>query len=234
MPGVSVCLFVSGLLCVTYGVTTVLMAGQLPSTVPLEPRAEDAAVLRAVLEHTIIPAVRRASSRHSGEVIALVADRSSSLCKNPQPGTPCRFPYQWRQFLEPNSRGWPGLAAGDDWFGLFDEEYRQKALADDERRRKELMESLEARNAASYPLQTISHPLVVLIPADRRPEMEELYRERTVGSSSLSLPGYSGDGYALMYGSYGYGSCCGYSWLFVLKKIDGQWVVRSATVTAAS
>jgi hypothetical protein len=126
------------------------------------------------------------------------------------------------------------LAAGDDWFGLFDEEYKQKALADDERRRKELIESLEARNAASYPLPTISHPLVVLIPADRQPEMQELYRERTAGSSSLSLPGYSADGYALMYGSYGYGNCCGYSWLFVLKKIDSQWVVRSATVTAVS
>ena len=217
MLGVSVCLFVSGLLCVTYGVTTVMMAGQLPSTVPLEPRAEDAAVLRAVLERTIIPAVRRAKSVQNGEVIALVVDRSSSLCQNRQPGTPCRIPYQWRQFFEPNSLGWPGLAAGDDWFGLFDEEYKQKALADDERRRKELIESLEARNAASYPLPTISHPLVVLIPP-----------------SSAGGPGYTGNERSgllccpcrvtlrtdtpMVYGSYGYGGCCGYSWLFVLRR----------------
>lgn len=65
-------------------------------------------------------------------------------------------------------------------------------------------------------------------------ETREQYRAQTVGFSSLSLPGYSSDGCALMYGSYTCGNLCGYGWLFVLQKIEGQWRVESATVTVIS
>jgi hypothetical protein len=103
-----------------------------------------------------------------------------------------------------------------------------------EQRRRQLVESLETRNALPQSLPVIEHPAVVLVAADRSEEARQQYREQTVGFALLSLPGYSSDGYALMYGSYTCGNTCGYGWLFVLKKLEGQWQVQSATVTAIS
>jgi hypothetical protein len=107
-------------------------------------------------------------------------------------------------------------------------------MIDSDRRRSELVDSLEMRNASPYPLPVIDHPAVVLIPIDRSEQAVERYRESAGGFSRLSLPGYSVDGYALMYGVYGCGSLCGYGWLFVLKKTDGMWQVQSAVVTSIS
>jgi len=91
-------------------------------------------------------------------------------------------------------------------------------MIDDGQRRRDLVESLEARNALPRALPLIDHPAVVLMPVDRSEEAQQHYREQTGGVSRLSLPGHSADGHALMYGSYGCGSLCGYSWLFVLEK----------------
>ena len=72
----------------------------------------------------------------------------------------------------------------------------------------------------------INNPDVILLDEAASAETVEKYRQRTVGSSSSSLPGYSDDRHAVVYGSYSCGSVCGYGWLFVLEKLDGQWRVQ--------
>jgi hypothetical protein len=105
-------------------------------------------------------------------------------------------------------------------------------LVPDDATRKQLVESLERRNAESHPLPAINNPDVVVLGEAASAETVEKFRQRTVGSSALSLPGYSDDRHALVYGSYSCGSLCGYGWLFVLERSDGQWRVKSATVTS--
>ena len=178
---------------------------------------DDALVLRVVIEHTLVPAVERSNSGRNRATVVLVEDRSIPMCTKPRVSdAPCRIPDQWQQFLRPNvERGWP-------------------AMVDNDRRRSELVDSLETRNALSHPLPAVNHPAVVLIAAGPSPEARERYREQTGGYSRLSLPGYSTDGHALVFGSYYCGNVCGYGWLFVLKKSDGTWQMQSAVVTVIS
>ena len=194
---------------------TLLNPVQDRSTPSIDPTTDDALVLRAVLEHTILPRVRQSSEGRAGDFVALLKERSTPLCTNPPRNGTCRIPDPWRPFLVPNDRQWPGLV-------------------ENERRRNELVASLEARNTSTHALPAIDLPAIILIPADRVAEMRQRYRQQTVGSSSLSMPGYSSDGYAFVYGGYGCGSRCGLSWLFVLRKVDGVWRVESSAVTAVS
>lgn len=123
-----------------------LISGQLMLAGQSEPTRDDALVLAAVIEHTILPAVRNASSRVSRTPVAIVNGQSIALCKERSTNqTKCAIPESWRMFLVPDAaRNWPGLVPDD----------------------------------ASC------------------------------------------------------GSLCGYDWLFVLEKSDGQWRVKSAMVTS--
>ena len=136
-----------------------------------------------------------------------MVSQSIPMCRQrPAVQAGCRIPEHWRQFLEPDAaRKWAGLVG-------------------DERTRKELIQSLETRNAESHPLSVVTPPDVVLFDRDPAP----------TGSSSLSLPGYSTDRHALVYGSYSCGSQCGSGWLFVLENVGGHWRVKSSTVTVVS
>jgi hypothetical protein len=178
---------------------------------------DDALVLTAVIEHTILPEVRKSNAVRGRRTVVLVEDRSSPLCEeSPGRGTPCRIPDQWQQFLAPDSaRGWRGMI-------------------DNDRRREELVASLETRNGTARALPVIDHPSVVVIPVDRSEKAQRKFREQAGGVASLSLPGYSGDGHALVFGSYECGNVCGYSWLFVLERTDGVWRVQSAVMTSIS
>lgn len=112
--------------------------------------AEDAMVLRAVIEHTIIPEAAKVNSGRNRAAIVLLEDHSGPLCigKTVSSG-PCRIPEQWQQFLQPNlSRGWRGMISSDQ-------------------RRRELVASFEARNAVPHALPAINHPAVVMIAVDR-------------------------------------------------------------------
>jgi hypothetical protein len=178
---------------------------------------DDALVMRAVIEHTILPEARQSKARGDRAAVLLVEDRSSPLCDDgPGRGTPCRIPDQWQQFLAPN----PARSG--------------RGMIDDDQRRTELVASLEARNAVAHALPAIGHPSVVSIPGDRSEKTQRKYREQAGGVASLSLPGYSGDRHALIYGSYWCGNMCGYSWLFLLEKTDGAWRVQSAVMTSVS
>ena len=112
---------------------------------------DDALVIRAVVEHTILPQVPRSG----GGVVARIEDLRKLPCTGrPSRDTPCRIPDHWQQFRVPNPRGWPGLIENDQ-------------------QRKELVASLEERNTLGHPLPKIDHPQVVLIPVDRRTEARQ-------------------------------------------------------------
>ena len=178
---------------------------------------DDPLVLRAVVEHTILPVARRSKSSSDRASLLLVEDRSIPLCKDgPGREKPCRIPDDWQQFFAPNPA--PG----------------RRGMIDDDRRRGELVASLEARNAVAHALPAIDHPSVVAVPGDHSEKAQRAHREQAGGVATLSLPGYSGDGHALMYGSYWCGNMCGYSWLFLLEKTDGVWRVQTAVMTSIS
>ena len=128
----------------------------------------------------------------------------------------------WRKFLAP-TRNKDGLPV-------------QAGLVPNERVRWELVNSLESRNTESHPLPLPTLAGVVQLDAREDPPADALDRHyrRRMFAASLSLPGYSQEKYALVYGSYSCGSLCGYGWLFVLEKTNGQWRVTSATVTVIS
>ena len=149
-----------------------LEAGQFREAGRIEPMQDDRLVLAAVLEHTILPAHRRSNSGVSPP-LALVS-QSTPLCKQRPAGQAgCRIPEHWRQLLEPDAAR------------------KSAGLVGDERTLRELVQSLEARNAESQSLPVVMPPDVVLFGGD----------PGTTGSSSLSLPGYSTDRHALVYGS---------------------------------
>lgn len=180
-------------------------------------RPDDGVVLKAVVEHSILPEAERAISKANLAPIVLIEERSVALCiDNAASTAPCRIPDHWQQLLIPApSRGWPGMIGSD-------------------KRRRELVASLEARNALRHALPAIDHPSAVMIAVERSEEALRSYRGRAGGFSSLSLPGYAADGHALVYGSFYCGSLCGKSWLFVLKKSESKWQVESAVLTAIS
>ena len=182
---------------------------------------DDGFVLAAVVEHTIIPAHRRANS-DTGQPLAIV-DETSPLCIALLPGeSRCRIPVGWSKFIEP-SRNRDGLPF-------------QAGLVPNERVRWELVNSLESRNTESHPLPLPALAGVLLLDARKDQPTDPLDRHyrRRMFAASLSLPGYSQGRHALVYGSYSCGGLCGYSWLFVLEKTGEQWRVTSSTVTAIS
>lgn len=197
-------------------VATMLLVSSQPGLSP-NPNQEhdDPLVLQAVLEYSFIPEVKRMiGSTVSGAVLVLVVDHSIPLCKRREQGMPCRIPEAWQTLLIPNApRGWAGLIDNDET-------------------RRSLVASLEARNGEAHALRLIDAPAVVLISSDNREKALQEYQGRTFGSVSLSVPGYSADGHAIVYGSYACGNMCGDSWLFVLERIADQWRVKSAAPTS--
>ena len=176
--------------------------------------SDDGLIIAAILEATILPAHANAGTNAP---LAVVSE-TTPLCIERSRENKCRIPEHWRTFLVPDAaRTWPGLVA-------------------DERIRNELVRSLETRNTESHPLPLSSYPGIVLLDLRKDPPADALDRHyrRKIGSAALSLPGYSTDGHALVYGSYSCGSLCGYGWLFVLERVGGQWQVTSATVTVIS
>ena len=179
--------------------------------------ADDPLVLRAVVEHTILPEARRSKAGGDPAAVLLVTDRTTPLCDPAsRRETACRIPDDWQQFLASNPpRGWRGLI-------------------DVDRRRGELVASLEARNAVAHALPAIDHPSIVAVPADHSEKAQQTHRAQAGGVAALSLPGYSADGHAFVYGSYWCGNLCGYTWLFLLEKSDGVWRVETAAMTSIS
>jgi hypothetical protein len=116
-----------------------------------------------------------------------------------------RVPDRWQAFSGAESR--KGLAR----------------LVDDNVRRQRLVESFEARNAASHELPAVDRADFIRVENQRLDEVRRQYSDRPVGVSRLSLPGYSSDGYAMVVASYGCGSLCRSSWLIILDNTTVTW-----------
>ena len=97
-------------------------------------------------------------------------------------------------------------------------------------RRTELAAAYRARNREPQPFPGIKLEGVVVVPDG---DLAAFDREwsRSRGSASFSLPAYSSDGLALVYGSYYCGNLCAYGWFYLLERRDGIWrVLDSATL----
>jgi hypothetical protein len=198
----------------TLAALLLMTLGTFGATSQYAPAPDDGPVLGAVLAHTIVPTHRR--THGDGAAPVEVQGTSAPLCPGRSGNAAvCRIPDGWHRFLRPDaSRRWPGLI------------HNERTLQD-------LVVSLEARNAEAHTLPLSNVPGVSVVEQSagyaRSPDGPTRW-----GTAKLSLPGYSEDGYALVYGSYACGSLCGYGWLFVVKKVDGHWRVESATVTVIS
>jgi hypothetical protein len=186
------------------------------ATAQTGPTTDDALVFSAIIQHTIIPELRRSAQQKVDPPVVLVYGASLPLCSENGAGSrPCRIPGQWQKFLTPDeSRKWPGIVAPTET-------------------RTALISTLEARNQWSQALRPIGHTRVVMLaPSTPNPELA-VNLAYDMGTASFGLPGYSGD-HALTYVSFSCGGDCGQSYLFVLRKSNGVWQVEAAWVTAVS
>jgi hypothetical protein len=94
--------------------------------------------------------------------------------------------------------------------------------------REELAKAFRERNREPQPIPWTTLEGVVVTSPEGLDEAMKRESGRTRGITSLSLPAYSADGHALVYGSYVCGGLCGYGWLFLLERQGDAWRVVSA------
>lgn len=164
---------------------------------------DDAAVLRAALEHTVLPDIGRKLDSRVHRV-ALVSEDTLD-----------------RRYTMPPTADWVDRLAGPAGTG--------RPMVEGATVRHQLVSSFEQRNAASTKVPPLDHPEIVLVPVARAKEFRSKYRNRTRGWTSVTLPGYSTNGRALVYVSYSCGNLCGSGWLVVLQRTRNGWRVESGT-----
>jgi hypothetical protein len=94
--------------------------------------------------------------------------------------------------------------------------------------REELAKVFRERNREPRPFPQMKPEGVIVTPPEGLDEALKRESSRTRGISSFSVPAYSADGHALVYGSYACGGLCGYGWLFLLEHRGDTWQVVSA------
>jgi len=92
--------------------------------------------------------------------------------------------------------------------------------------RAELALSFRARNRESQPFEGAN--LAALLAVPPREFQRKRESEPTAGVVRFSAPGYSTDGYGLVFGSYFCGGLCGQGWLFLLKQEGDSWRVLAS------
>jgi hypothetical protein len=91
--------------------------------------------------------------------------------------------------------------------------------------RKELAEAFRERNREPQSFPGTRLEGVIVTSPEELDEAMKRESGRTRGFSSLSLPAYSTDGHALVYGSYVCGGLCGQGLLFLLARQGEVWQV---------
>lgn len=91
--------------------------------------------------------------------------------------------------------------------------------------REELARAFRERNQEPRPLPQMKPEGVIVTPPEGLDEALKRESSRTRGISSFSVPAYSADGHALVYGSYVCGGLCGYGWLFLLERRGDTWQI---------
>jgi hypothetical protein len=176
----------------------------------------DLAVLEAVLAHTIRPQVNRFSSGAGLPTPApvLTFDRTLAICSPGEGRSPmgCMSDEMVVQAFERHPPRMRRMA----FEGLLSQGSRGELAAD-----------FRARNAISHLLPEGTLTGVIQVSPEDFAEAQKRESRRTIGTTRLSLPAYSMDGYALVYGSYVCGGLCGEGWQFLLKQQADMWTVVS-------
>ena len=183
--------------------------------------ADDPAVLLAVIEHTIRPQVsRRRTSAEAAEPPVILWEASVPICSSP-PVTPCvtspSVSLQTRASV-PDST----MLRWDPPVPIMSGEVHAQ-----------LVTSFRVRHEESHTLPPLPTAGLELAPRSALRRIDDASNNRqgrVKGYSAFSLPGYSGEGHALIYGSFMCGGRCGYMWLFVLQKQAEGWQVVSKRI----
>jgi hypothetical protein len=176
-------------------------------------RQDDDKIYRLVLAEIIQPEVNRFSAAAKLAVPApvMVVDETVPMCSSDPRSKDliCISPDSHLASFEGSSR-----VSKLAFAGLIGEEVR-----------RELSESLRARNAGTLAFPPAAIANVIPVPADQLDAAWKREAARTRGVARFSAPAYSRDGHAVVYASYMCGQPCGYGWLVLLKKAGDQWTL---------
>ena len=178
----------------------------------------DRAVYRAVLAHTIQPAINRMSSDAGVPTPALIvtSDHTVAICR---PSTDravevgCMNDQRILQEFERES-----IQQRPQRPPLFDGLLSRK-------RREELATEFRTRNMMTAPFSGATLQGLIVVPPETLTETVRRESARTKGFARFSTPAFSSDGYALVYGSIGCDGQCGTGWFFLLREAAESWVV---------
>jgi hypothetical protein len=199
--------------CVVLAVT----GDQLASTVgsPAAQAQDDTNIVAAAFEHSVRPEViaRRGDGERNGPFF--VFENNIPICSGVR-AKPCvNGPSVGVEVFEPVT----GPPIGD-WGPA------QPSVGTEVR--KELITSFRARNAESRPLPRFLPEGLEFVPQSALAGLDEASNDRQgriSGYAAFSLPGYSRDGHALLYGMFMCGGRCGFTWLFVVERQTVGWRV---------
>jgi hypothetical protein len=174
----------------------------------------DTAVYRAVLSNTIRPEINRLSAQAGLQTPAPVIafNRTVSMC-DPQTVRArrmgCLNENIFQALERESSPRRPPLFAG--------------LLTRD--RRHDLARELRTRNARTASFSGVNRDGLIVVEPEALTESIARETTRTRGFASFSVPAFSDDGYALVYGSVACDWQCGKGWLFLLRERGEEWQV---------
>jgi hypothetical protein len=178
--------------------------------------SDDRQVFAAILEHSIRPEVVRFSTiaKIPGPPPLLVLDQTSSMCQGARDRARqiCVRVEDIENVRTPNRLG--TLIGGSAYGSVL---------------RSELVEAFISRNAQSERFPTLEGAGVVLVPFASLQETLKQRQRETVGYSAFSLPAYSDDGHAVVFGFYTCGGRCDRGRLLILARTSGKWQVEVAS-----
>jgi len=199
----------------------VLVSVMLQIVAGQDNRLHEQAVYEAVVAHTIQPIAARGRPAVGGTPPAiLVRDQTVGLCDEWPHQVPAGCVHErvaLQHFDGTSSGGTPHVGLG---------------LPVDTR--TQLIARFRMANQKSRPL--VGQGSSVMRPLSRAQEAEMRQGEGhwTVAVAELSVPAFSTDGHALMFGRYSCGTECGYSWIFLLRFQEGRWRVTEEFLISIS
>jgi hypothetical protein len=206
-------------------IVLVVLAGVVGLGDPDVPQSVDReiAVYRAVLSNTIQPEIDRLSAEAGLQIPApvIVFNRTVSTCDSQTP--------------RPERMG----CLNENIFQPFERESRSRRpplfdglLTSD--RRRELAGEFRAKNARAASFTGVNLVSVVVVEPETLAESIARESTRTRGFAAFSVPAFSSDGYALVYGTVSCDGQCGKGWLFLLKARGAEWQVLKAQMMRIS
>jgi hypothetical protein len=186
----------------------------LPRASGQDATADDVSIYKAVIDHTIRPAVVRTDTVEGVHTpTVLVVNRTLAICQ-PEQRRPfflaCLKAENIQDFEKP-------LHSGSAIFdGLVTAPVRT-----------ELARSLLSRNDRNYSFPSLGFDDLLLADPEHINGVLSRVPRITRGYASFSRPAYSGQGQTLVYASYLCGNRCGFGWFFLLEKSSGEWRVQS-------